>query len=389
VILSVLDRSRTRAGDPEGQALHDTIARARRAEELGYHRFWVAEHHAVPGIASGSPAVLLAAIGQATSRIRLGSGGVMLPQHQPFVVAEQFRMLEALYPGRVDLGIGTSLGFTPAVRHALRREDISPDEIDGDIREVLDYLASRAVITARPKTEPVPVHVLASRSGISRAARLGLPVVVGGPLVFSDRLPTVLSEYRAAFDGGTPHVMLSIDAFAAPTPERARELALPEAWAMAMSRRTGEFGPLEPVERILARTWPDRVRERVEKHLEQVVLGTPDDVAGRLSALAAATGADEFLVSTSTYDTADLARLDEALIRAFLRSTRFCCSSHSAMMSARLSKRAVSNASPRVGTLAPSSTSSGRRVCSTASACAGEPIVNTGIAVTPARPFEP
>jgi luciferase family oxidoreductase group 1 len=317
VILSVLDRSRTRAGDPEGQALHDTIARARRAEELGYHRFWVAEHHAVPGIASGSPAVLLAAIGQATSRIRLGSGGVMLPQHQPFVVAEQFRMLEALYPGRVDLGIGTSLGFTPAVRHALRREDISPDEIDGDIREVLDYLASRAVITARPKTEPVPVHVLASRSGISRAARLGLPVVVGGPLVFSDRLPTVLSEYRAAFDGGTPHVMLSIDAFAAPTPERARELALPEAWAMAMSRRTGEFGPLEPVERILARTWPDRVRERVEKHLEQVVLGTPDDVAGRLSALAAATGADEFLVSTSTYDTADLARLDEALIRAF------------------------------------------------------------------------
>src|SRR5690606_6127128 len=157
VLLSVLDRSRTRLGEPDGQALHNTIARARRAEDLGYHRFWVAEHHAVPGIASGAPAVLLAAIGQVTSRIRLGSGGVMLPQHQPFVVAEQFRMLEGLHPGRIDLGLGTSLGFTPAVRRALRREEVSSDEIDRDIRELLDYLASSARITARPATDPVPV----------------------------------------------------------------------------------------------------------------------------------------------------------------------------------------------------------------------------------------
>jgi len=316
VLLSVLDRSRTRLGEPDGQALHDTIARARRAEDLGYHRFWVAEHHAVPGIASGSPAVLLAAIGQVTSRIRLGSGGVMLPQHQPFVVAEQFRMLEGLHPGRIDLGLGTSLGFTPAVRRALRREEVSSDDIDRDIRELLDYLASSARITARPTTDPVPVHVLASRSGIARAARLGLPVVVGGPMVFSDRLPALLAEYRAAFTGGAPHVMLSVDAFAAPTAERARELALPEAWAMAQTSRRGEFGPLEPVERILAQSWPDRIRERVEKHLEQVVLGAPADVAERLSALATAAGADEFLISTSTYDRDDLARLDEALIRA-------------------------------------------------------------------------
>ena len=317
MILSVLDRSRTRAGDPDGRALHDTLARARRAEELGYHRFWVAEHHAVPGIASGAPAVLLAAIGQATSRIRLGSGGVMLPQHQPLVVAEQFRMLEGLYPGRIDLGIGTSLGFTPAVRRALRRDEISDDEIDGDIREVLDYLASRAPITARPKTDPVPVHVLASRSGIARAARLGLPVVIGGPMVFSDQLPGLLAEYRAGFDGSAPHVMLSVDAFAAASTDRARELALPEAWAMAMSRRTGEFGPLEPVERILAQEWPDRVRARVEKHLRGVILGTPGEVADRLEELTSTTGADEVLVSTSTYSTEALAGLDEALIGAF------------------------------------------------------------------------
>lgn len=318
MILSILDRSRTRAGEPEGRALRDTIARARRAEQLGYHRFWVAEHHAVPGIASGAPAVLLAAIGQVTSRIRLGSGGVMLPQHQPLVVAEQFRMLEGLYPGRIDLGLGTSLGFTPAVRRALRRETVSPDEIDCDIREVLDFLGSRAPITARPKTDAVPVHVLASRSGIARAARLGLPVVIGGPMVFSDRLPALLADYRAAFDGdASPRVMLSLDAFAATTSERARELALPEAWSMAQTSRTGEFGPLEPPERILAQEWPDRIRDRVEQHLGQLVLGTPEGVAERLTALAESTGADEILVSTSTYDTAELAGLDAALIRAF------------------------------------------------------------------------
>src|SRR5690554_3116059 len=101
--VSLLDRSRTRAGEPDAAALHRTIARAARAETLGYHRFWVAEHHGVPGIASGSPGTLLAAVGAATSTIRIGSGGVMLPNHAPFVVAEQFLMLEALYPGRIDL----------------------------------------------------------------------------------------------------------------------------------------------------------------------------------------------------------------------------------------------------------------------------------------------
>lgn len=271
----------------------------------------------MPGIASGSPAVLLAAIGQSTSRIRLGSGGVMLPQHQPLIIAEQFRMLEGLFPGRVDLGVGTSLGFTRAVRTALRRAEISPDEIDHDLRELLDYLGSRAPITARPRTDPLPVHVLASRSGIARAARLRLPVVIGGPMVFSDRLPALLADYRAAFDGEDPHVMLSLDVFVAPTAEKARKLALPEAWAMAQTSRTGEFGPLEPVERILAQSWPDRVRARVEKHLAQVMLGTPAEVADRLGALAAVTGVDEFLVSTSTFDVDDLARLDETLIRAF------------------------------------------------------------------------
>lgn len=121
VRLSLLDRSRTRTGLSEAAALKHSVERAVTAEKLGYARFWGAEHHAVPGIASGSPAVLLAAVGAHTSHIRLGSGGVMLPHHQPLVVAEQFLMLEALYPGRTDLGLGRTLGFTKPVRRALRQ----------------------------------------------------------------------------------------------------------------------------------------------------------------------------------------------------------------------------------------------------------------------------
>src|SRR4051812_15225242 len=139
VRLSLLDRSRTRAGQPEGAALTHTVERAVGAERLGYSRFWVAEHHGVPGIASGAPAVLLAAIGARTAAIRLGSGGVMLPNHQPFVVAEQFLMLAGLYPGRVDLGLGRSLGFTAPGRPALRRPDAATASFAQDVAQGRSY----------------------------------------------------------------------------------------------------------------------------------------------------------------------------------------------------------------------------------------------------------
>jgi luciferase family oxidoreductase group 1 len=121
--LSLLDRSHTRVGEPDAAALSGTVARAVRAEQLGFDRFWVAEHHGVPGVAGAAPAVLLAAIAGRTTTIRLGSAGVMLPHHQPLVVAEQFATLSAFAPGRVDLGLGRSPGFTPPVRRALREAD--------------------------------------------------------------------------------------------------------------------------------------------------------------------------------------------------------------------------------------------------------------------------
>ncbi|MBD3924641.1 MsnO8 family LLM class oxidoreductase [Nocardioides cavernae] len=304
--LSLLDRSRNRVGLPDAEALEATVARAVHAEQVGYDRFWVAEHHAVPGIASGTPAVLLAAIGARTDRIRIGSGGVMLPLHQPLVVAEQFLVLDALHPGRVDLGLGRSLGFTPPVRRALRRDHEDGDTFEDDLEELRGYLEGTAEVTARPSTgRPVPMHVLATGRGLEVASRLGLPVVVGGPVLESAELPDALARYRRGFRphrGSEPRVTVSLDVLVSDDDATGRELALPEAWAMARSRQTGEFPPLESIRAVREESWPSQVRRRVEASLDRAVAGSPATVRRRLDALAEATGADELLASGSTPD---------------------------------------------------------------------------------------
>lgn len=316
--LSLLDRSRTRTGSTDAEALEASVARAVHAEQVGYDRFWVAEHHAVPGIASGSPAVLLAAIGARTSRIRIGSGGVMLPLHQPLVVAEQFLVLDALHPGRVDLGLGRSLGFTPPVRRALRRDHEDADTFEDDLVELRGHLDGTAAITARPATgRPVPMHLLATGRGLAVAARLGMPVVVGGPILDTPDLAPALAAYRRDFRphaGSAPRVTVSLDVLVADDDATARELALPEAWAMARSRQTGEFPPLEAVGDIRSATWPDQVRRRVEASLDRAVAGRPDVVRRRLEALVERTGADELLASSSTYDR-DALLASDAMLR--------------------------------------------------------------------------
>ena len=317
VRLSLLDRSRTRVGRSDAEALEATVDRAVHAEQAGYDRFWVAEHHAVPGIASGTPAVLLAAIGARTERIRIGSGGVMLPLHQPLVVAEQFLVLDALHPGRVDLGLGRSLGFTPPVRRALRRDHEDGDTFEDDLAELRGYLEGTADVTARPVTgRAVPMHVLATGRGLEVAARLGLPVVVGGPVLGSPELADLLPRYRRAFRphrGSEPRVTVSLDVLVADDDATARELALPEAWAMARSRQTGEFPPLEDIGAIRDASWPSQVSRRVEASLDRAVAGSPATVRRRLDALAEATGADELLASGSTYDSDALLASDRML----------------------------------------------------------------------------
>ena len=317
--LSLLDRSRTRHGDPEAAALTHSVQRAVEVEQLGYERFWVAEHHAVPGIASGSPAVLLAAIGARTARIRLGSGGVMLPNHRPLLVAEQFRMLAALHPGRIDLGLGRSLGFTEPVRRALGRLEASPEEFAGEIAEVRDYLEGTAPLTARPAdTGEVPLFVLATGSGIETAAELGLPVVIGGPFLDSPELPDRLAAYRRAFRphlGSSPQIIVSVDALIADTDAEARELALPEVWAMVRSRSTGEFGVLEPAARIREAELKDREVRRLEQGLDAAVAGSAQTVRRRIQQLLERTGAQEVLATGATYDRQALSASDRELAR--------------------------------------------------------------------------
>ncbi len=319
VLLSLLDRSRTRAGFSDSAALTHSVERAVHAEKLGLHRFWVAEHHAVPGIASGAPAVLAAAVASKTSRIRVGSGGVMLPNHQPLVVAEQFLMLESLFPRRIDLGAGRSLGFTEPVRQALRRDRKSPDTFAADMAELQAYLDGSAPVTARPAVKAPPMFVLATGAGLEVAAKAGLPVVVGGQvLAQDDPLALYRKHFRPNALGTAPYVIVSLDVTIAASTADARRLALPEAWAMARSRREGEFPALEPSAGIDESQWTPQVRNRVEKFVASTILGTADHVRARLAELVERTGADEIMASTSTYDRRELFDADQEFARLSL-----------------------------------------------------------------------
>ena len=316
VPLSLLDRSRTRAGEEPGEALRVSVERAQRAEELGYHRLWVAEHHAVPGIAAAAPAVLLAAIGSRTRRIRLGTGGIMLANHQPIIVAEQALALEALFPGRIDIGLGRSLGFTQPVREALQVTSYPARTFGRDIAEVRAYLHGEAAVTATPTSAtPPPLFVLATGQGLATAAELGLPVVLGGPALRGDLAD--VTAYRRDFVPSTqcpePQVILSVDVMMAATRSRARELALPEAISLARSRTTGAFPPLEPLAADDVAGLSARERAVVAQQLELAVYGTAGEVAAELGTLVARTGASEVLASVSTYDRGALAAADTAL----------------------------------------------------------------------------
>lgn len=274
----------------------------------------MAEHHAVPGVASGSAPLLIAAAAARTRRIRLGSGGVMLPNHRPLIVAEQFAMLEALHPGRIDLGVGRSLGFTAPVREALGVAEYGTAEFGRDLAAVRDFLHGRGPVTAFPVVQAPPVFVLATGSGLEVAADAGLPVVVGGPRLLAD--PSPLERYRATFrpSGSVPepYVVVNVDVMIADSTTTARELLLPEAWAMAASRETGVFGPLRPVDDVLARTLRPQQRRRIDQWLAGTVHGNAGEVAAELARLVDRTGADEIMASTSTFDREKLARADAA-----------------------------------------------------------------------------
>ncbi|GAA2034234.1 MsnO8 family LLM class oxidoreductase [Pseudokineococcus marinus] len=330
VPLSLLDRARTRTGEPDALALTGVVERARRSEALGLRRSWVAEHHAVPGVAGSAPAVLAGAVLAATAHLRVGSGGVMLPNHAPLVVAEQFATLAALHPGRVDLGVGRSPGFTAPVRRALRREGVAADDdaFERDLEDLRTHLDGTAEVTARPQGTDVPLLVLATGAGLGVAARLGLPVVVGGPLLAplladgsgdgaAAEALAALADYRRDFRPSPrqPHplVLVALDVLVAHDAGAAADLALPEAWAMAEARTRGAFPPLEPVEVLRHRRPTGSERRHLEAAGRTTVTGAPDEVERVLARLVDATGAEEVMATSSTTDRAALATSDALL----------------------------------------------------------------------------
>ncbi|MFI7351089.1 LLM class flavin-dependent oxidoreductase [Streptomyces sp. NPDC049936] len=305
---SVLDRSRVRAGRTAAEALRDTMELAREAERLGYHRFWVSEHHGVPGVAGSAPTVLAAAVAGATSRVRVGTGGVMLPNHRPLVVAEQFGVLESLFPGRIDMGLGRSVGFTDGVRRALGRDKDDADDFEGQLAELLGWFRGTSPTGAHARPAEgldVPPFVLAMGEGAAVAARAGLPMVIGD-LRDRDRMRRGIDRYRAGFRPSEwspePYVVVSGTVAVAGTPEAARRLLVPEAWSMAHARTRGTFPPLPPAEEVEPRTMTAKERDLYESGLAGHIAGTEEQVADALEMLVKETGAQEVLVTTSTYD---------------------------------------------------------------------------------------
>ncbi|AKZ59668.1 putative oxygenase [Streptomyces ambofaciens ATCC 23877] len=309
---SVLDRSRIREGRTAPEALRDTVELAREAERLGYHRFWVSEHHGVPGVAGSAPTVLAAAVAGATRTVRVGTGGVMLPNHRPLVVAEQFGVLESLFPGRIDMGLGRSVGFTDGVRKALGRDKDDAEDFGAQLAELLDWFrgTSPTGVHARPAEGlTVPPFVLAMGEGAAVAARAGLPMVIGD-LRDRDRMRRGIDRYRAGFRPSEwspePYVVVSGTIAVAATPEAARRLLVPEAWSMAHARTRGTFPPLPRAEDVEARTMTAKERELYESGLAGHIAGTEEQVAEELEGLVKETEAQEVLVTTSTYDRAAL-----------------------------------------------------------------------------------
>ncbi|RFS83195.1 LLM class flavin-dependent oxidoreductase [Actinomadura spongiicola] len=316
VRFSVLDLSPVVSGSTSGQALRNTLDLARHTERLGYHRYWLAEHHAMPGIASSATAVLIGQVAAATSTMRVGSGGVMLPNHAPMVVAEQFGTLEALHPGRIDLGLGRAPGTDQATALALRRspEALSVDDFPEQVAELRGYFAADSTVTPAAGNEP-PVWLLGSSGYSARlAGLLGLPFAFAHHFSAQNTVPA-LNLYRESFRPGAldePYSMIGVSVMAAGTDAEARDMSRPQALAFLRLRR-GTPGPLPTPEETAAYPYTELDRQMIDARLADQVIGGPETVRRRLDELIARTGVDEVMVVTQVFDHADRLRSYEIL----------------------------------------------------------------------------
>ncbi len=322
VPLSVLDLSPVAAGTTVGQALAQTTELARRVEELGYRRFWVAEHHNMPAIASSAPAVLLAHLAAATSTIRVGSGGVMLPNHAPLVVAEQFGTLEALHPGRVDLGIGRAPGTDQLTALALRRtrEGLSAEQFPQELTDLIAFFTGeneRLPILAMPGRGDMPKIWLLGSSGYSAqlAGLLGLPFSFAHHFSAANTVPA-LQLYRQNFRPSQyldePYAMVAVAAICADTDERAQWLSGPASLSF-LQLRAGLPQPLVTPEEAAAYPFTSLDREMAQQRFADQAIGSPDTVRRQLTSLLERTAADELMLTAQVYALEDRARSFELI----------------------------------------------------------------------------
>jgi luciferase family oxidoreductase group 1 len=307
--LSILDLVRVTQGTDARGALDNARDLAAHAENWGYRRFWVAEHHNMPGIASAATAIVLAHIAAGTSRIRVGAGGIMLPNHAPIIIAEQFGTLARLFPDRIDLGLGRAPGTDQLTVRALRRSLGSVDDFPRDVMELRDYFApvqpNQRVQAVPAAGTNVPLWILGSSTyGAQLAAELGLPYAFASHFA-PDALLPALQIYRARFKPSAqldrPHAMIGVNIIAAPTDGEARRLATTQQMSFADLFR-GTRGLSRPPIDDIEEYWSPMERAQAMQMLARSIVGSPATVRDGIAALVAETGADELMIVSDVYD---------------------------------------------------------------------------------------
>ncbi len=310
VPFSVLDLSPIVEDGSARTSLMNSLALAQRAEELGYNRYWLAEHHGMPGIASAATAVVIAHVAHGTSRIRVGAGGIMLPNHAPLLIAEQFGTLESLFPGRIDLGLGRAPGSDQVTSRALRRNfTAGGDSFPGDVRELMAYFepanAGKTVQAVPGAGLKIPIWILGSSLfGAQLAAELGLPYAFA-----SHFAPTQMMEaielYRRAFRPSAqlqkPYVMLGYGVYASDSQEEA-ELLVTSVQQAYVGLRTGQPAQLKPPVAGYLEQLPPQYREILAQTLSCSAVGTAKKITADIEAFLKRTKANELMITSQIYD---------------------------------------------------------------------------------------
>jgi luciferase family oxidoreductase group 1 len=322
--LSILDLAPIREGGTASGAFANMVDLARHAERLGYNRFWLAEHHNMPGIASSATSVLIGHVAGATETIRVGSGGVMLPNHAPIVIAEQFGTLEALYPGRIDLGLGRAPGTDPLTTRALRRDLVDDDNaFPQNVQELLALLAPAGEmqkVRAVPGSgSNVPVWLLGSSTFSAQlSGMLGLPFSFASHFA-PQRLMEAIEVHRHFFRPSEylekPHVMIGLPIIAAESDEEAQYLAT-TSFQRLVNLVRGKPTTLVPPVKSMDGLWDEREKAYVGSHLGVAIIGGPQTVRDKLQAFLDRTGADELIITSDFYEHADRLRSFEIVAEA-------------------------------------------------------------------------